>query len=331
MRRGSGVHDARNRDAQARRGRRNLDSVHELDAGPRVLAQQQVSVQVDVVAQRSDAASGGDAETRLEHAPEHHAEPERTRGMRHPDRLPDSARLGELDVDAVRDPRAALHVREDVAVLVDVDRDRRALPQRAPALVACAAAAARSTRRRARRAAGSESTRLVERPRLVDVDLERERGDPADRAHALDVEAVSASELELQPPVARRRLLRPPRHVVRVAEPHRPRGRRAFPREPEQAMRGKCRAASPEGRGAPRRSPPSPPARPGRAARRAPISSSANGSSPTSSACSCDEPGRGLRGLLVALDRRGLAVPGRSPCGSEPHGRRRRGRSRRER
>ena len=45
--------------------------------------------------------------------------------------------------------------------------------------------------------------RLVERPPLVDVDLQRQVGDAAHGADALDVEAVAAAELQLQPPEAR--------------------------------------------------------------------------------------------------------------------------------
>ena len=105
----------------------------------------------------------------LEHAPEHHAHAQRPRRVRHADRLADPARLRELDVDAVRDLGARRDVRERVAVLVDVDRDRRALLQRSPALVAGAErllavldAELRELRERIER--------LVERPPLVDVD-----------------------------------------------------------------------------------------------------------------------------------------------------------------
>ena len=60
-----------------------------------------------MVAERRDGAAGRDPEPGLDHAAEHHAEPERARGVRHPDRLADAARLRELDVDPVRDLRAA--------------------------------------------------------------------------------------------------------------------------------------------------------------------------------------------------------------------------------
>ena len=173
----------------------------ELDARARIIAQEQVPVQVDVIAERSDAAAGRDPEAGLEHAPEHHAETQRARSMCHPDRLPNPPGLRELDVDAVRDPCAALDVGQDVAVLVHVDRDRRALSELGATLVAVPAEAARSTRRRARRAAAARRPPL-RTTTLVDVDLNRKLGDPAHRANALDVEPVSAPELELQPPEA---------------------------------------------------------------------------------------------------------------------------------
>ena len=78
-----------------------------------------------MVAERRDTAPGGDAEARLDHAAEHHAETERAGRMGDADRLPDAARLGELDVHAVRDLGAGGDVGERVAVLVDVDRERR--------------------------------------------------------------------------------------------------------------------------------------------------------------------------------------------------------------
>ena len=43
--------------------RRHLRPVHELDAWAGILAQEQVAVQVDVVAERGDAAPGRDAES----------------------------------------------------------------------------------------------------------------------------------------------------------------------------------------------------------------------------------------------------------------------------
>ena len=76
-----------------------------------------------MVAERRDAASGGDAETRLDHAAEHHPETERAGSMGDADRLADTAGLGQLDVHAVRELGAGGDVGERVAVLVDVDGD----------------------------------------------------------------------------------------------------------------------------------------------------------------------------------------------------------------
>jgi hypothetical protein len=49
-------------NAQAMISTRHLDAVYELDALPRVLGEEEVPVQVDVVAERSDDAAGGNAE-----------------------------------------------------------------------------------------------------------------------------------------------------------------------------------------------------------------------------------------------------------------------------
>ena len=117
-------------------------------------------------------APGGDPEPGLDHAAEHHAEPERARGVHHPHRLADPARLRELDVDPVRALRARRDVGERVAVLVDVDRDRRAALQLRRRRGRPRGAAARSTARSQLR---QVLERLVERPRLVDVALERQR------------------------------------------------------------------------------------------------------------------------------------------------------------
>ena len=88
------------------------------------MRKEQVAVEVDVVAERRDGAAGGDPEPGLDHAAEHHAEAERTRGVGHADRLADAAGLRELDVDAVRDLGASDDIGERVAVLVDVNRER---------------------------------------------------------------------------------------------------------------------------------------------------------------------------------------------------------------
>src|SRR3954452_19582876 len=79
-------------DTESRLVGGELDAVDELDAGPRVAGQQQVAVEVDVVAEACELRSGGDPEAGFDHASEHHPEPERPRRMRHLDALADPAR-----------------------------------------------------------------------------------------------------------------------------------------------------------------------------------------------------------------------------------------------
>src|SRR5437867_1477365 len=95
---------------------RQLDAVAELDARPRILREQQIPVEVDVVAQARDLRCGGDAEPGLDHAAEHHAEAEGACRVCHPYRLADAARLCELDVDPVRTFGARRDVLERVTV-----------------------------------------------------------------------------------------------------------------------------------------------------------------------------------------------------------------------
>jgi hypothetical protein len=77
--------------------------------------------------------------------------------------------------------------------------------------------------------------RLLERPALVHVGLQRERRCGADGRHAVDVEPVAAPELELEPleaaPLGGLGALG---HVVGVAEPDGPRGGRAGAKQPEK-------------------------------------------------------------------------------------------------
>ena len=160
------------------------------------------------------------------------AQAERAAGVRDPHRLADPAGLGELDRQPVRALGAGGHVRERVAVLVDVDRQRRAPLQLRPVRVA--------GRQRLLAVLDAERgqlrqrlERLVERPRLVHVDLQRHVGHRANGAHALDVEPVAPAELQLQPLEPPAHLLGAPPHVVGIAEPDRPRGRRPRPLEPE--------------------------------------------------------------------------------------------------
>src|SRR5204862_3850178 len=79
--------------------RGNLDAVEKGDAGPRIVGEQEVPVEVDVIAQRRDLRRRRNAEAGLDHAAKHHAEAQRTRGVRHTHGLVDAARPGELDVD----------------------------------------------------------------------------------------------------------------------------------------------------------------------------------------------------------------------------------------
>ena len=65
--------------SQGRAPRRNLHAVAELRPGRGIVGEQQVAVEVDVVAERRHGAARGDAQPRLDHAAEHHAEPERPR------------------------------------------------------------------------------------------------------------------------------------------------------------------------------------------------------------------------------------------------------------
>src|SRR5215203_2224484 len=75
--------------------RRNLHAVYELDSRPRIFREQEVPVEIDVVEQRGDLRTRGNSQARLDHAPEHRAEAERARGVHHPHRLPNAARLRE--------------------------------------------------------------------------------------------------------------------------------------------------------------------------------------------------------------------------------------------
>src|SRR5256885_9222111 len=102
-------------DTQPGRVRRELDAVDELDAGPRILREQQVAVQVDVVEEAGDLGARRDGQARLVHAAEHQAEAERAAGMGNPHRLADPPRLAELDRQPVRPLGADRDVAEGVA------------------------------------------------------------------------------------------------------------------------------------------------------------------------------------------------------------------------
>ena len=125
-----------------------------------------------------------------------------------------------------------------MAVLVDVDRERRAFLQLGAAFVArgqrlLAVLDAELGERRKRLEC------LVEAPRLVHIDLQRQLvGNTANRADALDVEPVAAAQLELEAPEPVECFLRTAGHVVGIAEPHRPGGRRPRAAQPEQLVDG---------------------------------------------------------------------------------------------
>src|SRR6476660_5065323 len=81
----------RSRDTEPRPVGGKLDSARERHAGPRVVREKQVAVEVDVIAEARDLRGRRDGEAGLDHAPEHHAEPERAGGARHADRFADPA------------------------------------------------------------------------------------------------------------------------------------------------------------------------------------------------------------------------------------------------
>src|SRR6185295_10406406 len=110
--------------------------VDELHSRPRVVAQQQVPVEVYVVAETRDLRAGRDRQPGLVHASEHDAEPEGAGDVGDADGLADPARLRELDVHPVGALEAAGNVGGDVAVLVDEDGKRRALLELGPIWVA---------------------------------------------------------------------------------------------------------------------------------------------------------------------------------------------------
>ncbi len=238
-------------------------------------------------------------------------------------RLADPARLRELDVDPVR----ALGAGGDVGRACGSPRRRRSgsasaafssAPPGSPGgqrLLAVLDAERLQLRQRLER--------LLERPVLVHVHLERDVRHASHRTDALDVEPVAAAELELQ-------ALEPAPAPARPGGPCRP-GRRARPSSSSAARFAGGRAgatrerpaASRRGRAARRRSPPWPPAR--RAARRAArsISSSANGSSPSRSPALSRNASAEPRALVVALDRSSLAVAAVAPVRRSRRARRR--------
>src|SRR6266511_4654346 len=83
-------------DTESRRHGWKLDAVDERDARPRILGEQEVAVEIDVIAERRDVRTGGNAETGLDHAAEHDAEPEGAGRVRHAHGLADAARFRSL-------------------------------------------------------------------------------------------------------------------------------------------------------------------------------------------------------------------------------------------
>ena len=271
--------------------------------------EQDVAVEVDVVEQARDVRARRDAEARLDHAAEHAAEPERARGVHHAHRLADAAGLRELDVDAVR----ALGARGDVARACGSPRRRRSGSASAPS----------APRRRDRPPAsgcsqystpsaascGSASSASSSVHASFTSTWSGTSATVAHRAHAIDVEAVAAAELQLQPPEAAGDASRrgaPCRRDRRARSSTTSAARRAAGRA---AGRRAARRACPGGRAARRRSPRAPRTR--ARGSRAMISSSANGSSPSAPACLLDVGERRLRRLVVARDR---APPRRGRC-----------------
>src|SRR3954452_16515663 len=93
----------RGRDAETCASRGPLDATGEFNTGPRVEREQQVAVQVDVIAEARDLRGGGGPETGLHPAGEDHAQAEGAGRVHHPYGLANAARLRELDRHAVRD------------------------------------------------------------------------------------------------------------------------------------------------------------------------------------------------------------------------------------
>ncbi len=227
---------------------------------PRVVGEQQVAVEVDVVAEARDLRCRRRSRARTRPCSRASRSSPRARAacaIRTASRMPPD--LASLIVTPCARSAQAATSPSVMAVLVDVDRDGRAALQLGTVRVARRQRLLAVFERHLR--AGSSSA-SVERPVLVDVDLKRQIGRGAHRLHALEVEPVAPAELQLQPPEAARS--RPPR----PGGPCR-RGRRARPSTRSAARRAAARAACrparrrafPAGRGAPRRAQRAPPAR----------------------------------------------------------------------
>ncbi len=203
---------------------------------------------------------------------------------------------------------AARHVAEPVAVLVDVDRDRRALLQRRARRRHRPAAAARSTRRRARPAAAAPrappraTTTRSRRPAAAGRSR-RARHARARRRARRAPPSLSFSRLKRPPTFSARRAMSsgsPSQIVQDVGGPAAGRPSRRWTGWPASLPARSWSAPSIAARAANSRS-----------GSRRMISSSANGSSPTSSACSSTYARAEARRLVVALDRSALAEAAR--------------------
>ena len=116
----------RRRHPEPRPVARQHPAVVEPQPAEGLVGEQQVAVEVDPVDQRGDLRRGRDSELGLDHAAEHHAQPEGARRVDHPHSLAQAAGLGELDVDAVGVGRRRGDVAKVLAALVDDHRRPRA-------------------------------------------------------------------------------------------------------------------------------------------------------------------------------------------------------------
>src|SRR3954468_6457091 len=75
------------RDTESRSVGGKLDAVDEIDARPRIVREQEVAVEIDVIAEGRGARARCGAEAGFDHAAEHHPEPEGARRVCHAHRL----------------------------------------------------------------------------------------------------------------------------------------------------------------------------------------------------------------------------------------------------
>ena len=209
--------------------------VLEAEALRRIVRDEQVPVEIDEVAERRELPGGGDAERALDHAAEHHDEPERPRGVHHAHGFADAARLGQLEVDAVGIAGHVGDVAQRVAALVDDQRDAAA--ERAQLTKAVALACRERLLDQLHSELdqhGQEPARLLEAPALVGVDAQRQVADGADGVQPLEV--ALAAELDLEPAVPRLGCAaRAVRRAVDRVDADRVRRLGRAVREPEQA------------------------------------------------------------------------------------------------